>query len=194
MIEVRINQADIVRLERLMSGIKGAMPKVMSRGLNNTNRSFRTRLKDYIAERTGLKKGVVLKSLLLDRATYTKWRAALKVTDITIPVIKLNASQTKTGVTYKSPADGQRKLIEHAFIATGAIRGKQVWLRLRYLIGRVKMIEWHGRNQEAMYIQKDYSKDHAKIIKEYFASHEAPGAELAKNILTQVRMVIESRK
>lgn len=194
MIEIKINDADVQRLQRLLIQAGEKIPRVMSRALNRTASSVRTRLKDFISERTGIKKGVVLKSLIMDRATYQVWRSAIRHYPATIPVIKLQPSQTSLGVTYKNPVSKTRVLIRHAFIAVGDRRGKQVWLRSKYVLGRAKYIEWKDRVQEALYIQKDYSGITGEIMKQYIENYgKVSSDELAKNIHDQVELILKRR-
>ena len=76
----------------------------------------------------------------------------IEISNFSYHLINLDPKQTAEGVSHLTYRGSQKRTtVRHAFIATGAARGRQVWLRARYYIGRPKYIEWKGRIMEAIF-------------------------------------------
>lgn len=197
MFEIRYDDKKIKRLERELRGFpKNSLPKVMSRALNRTATQARTKLARLGSKRLGWRVKDVREYITLKKASYTNWRSRLKFPIRTIPLIHLKAKSTKKGVKYKDPIKGKRVIKPHAFIATGQERGKQVWLRSIYAIGRRKYIKWSDRKMEALYIQKAPSlktilMEHAK--EEFHSIVDESRQRLEKNIHDQVNLILKRR-
>lgn len=157
-ISVNLDNKSIEEAKHILRAIPKGWPRAAHRALTRTANSARTKLGRLMAARMGSKVGDTKKLIYLHYPSFENLRATLEVSKMGRPMIELDAQQNKTGVTYKPSFGGARQLIPHAFIATGDVRGRQVWLRSRFRIGRVKQIvNSKGRLMEAMYIMKEPS-------------------------------------
>lgn len=157
-ISVNLDQRSIDEARQILRAIPKGWPRAAHRALTRTANSARTKLGRLMAARMGSKVGDTKKLIYLHYPSFENLRATLEVSKMGKQMIKLDAQQDQTGVSYKPSFGGARQLIPHAFIATGEVRGKQVWLRSRYRIGRVKeIVNNKGRLMEAMYIMKEPS-------------------------------------
>jgi hypothetical protein len=181
MFQLRVNEADIKRLEKLIGDIPRAMPRVMSRGLNRTANSARTQTGRELAKITKLKVGQVRKSVNIVKATYSKWRSAVKISERRIPLTYFKAKQTKKGVTYKSLKG--RVLIKHAFIETMPSGHTGVFLRVAK--DRLPIKEQFSKS-----LMQVYSDSQSVANKIYAESSQ----KLAKNIHDQVELILAKRR
>lgn len=194
MIEIRIDDREIKQLQRTLAGIPRALPTVMSRGLNRTAEHTRTLLSRLIHAKMGLGVRYSRKQIYMKRASRALWKAEVSVSNFRASLINLNPEQTKTGVTYS--IGGKRLLLRHAFIAVGAKRGRQVWLRSLHAIGFRKYIEWRDRTMEALYVQKTAAISD-KLIQmagtELNQIYSESLSLLEKNIQDQVNLILARR-
>jgi len=159
-VTVKIDEASIKEAQHILRAIPGAWPRVARTSLLRTVKHSRAVLARIIKSRIGgkskekAKVGDIKNYLHIKYPSFANLRTTLEVSKYTDPLIELDPSQTDKGVTYRMPFGGGRQLLRHGFIATGEKRGRQVWLRSRYYIGRAKMIDWKGRTMEAIYAQK----------------------------------------
>lgn len=190
MIEIRLEEHKIRQFEQMLAGIPNAMPRVMSRGLNRTADHYRTRLSRLANDK--LKIGVrnARRFIYIKRATKLLWRAKVDVTRRGPLVSELKPKQTATGVRYLNT-----RFIPHAFIATGAYHGRQVWLRSIYQLGYRKYITWKDRDMEALYMQKAGSL--ADLLGDYTGEVQSLWEEcrqkLESNIHDQVQLILRRR-
>ena len=115
---VKFDERKLRNLQRELSGVRGGMKKVMSRGINKTTKAARTKTARGINEKINLGVGAVRKSITMEKASYSIWRADLDVAGKRVPLIKFGASQTKTGISYKIDKSGGRKKIPGGFKQT----------------------------------------------------------------------------
>ncbi|MCK4960155.1 MAG: phage tail protein, partial [Planctomycetes bacterium] len=76
---VKFNERHLRQIREQLNGVKGAMPKVMTRALNKTIMSARTQAAREIAGKIKVKVGAARKAMDLQRATYSRWRADLGI-------------------------------------------------------------------------------------------------------------------
>jgi hypothetical protein len=169
-VQIKLDEKSIAEAQHILRAIPRAWPRVARASLRAAvvhSRAVLSRIvKSRISSRGKGNKaniGDIKKYLHIDYPTTAKLRTALYAETYSKPLIDLDPQQTDAGVTYRLPFGGGRQLLRHAFIATGESRGRQVWLRSRYYIGRVKRIDWRGRNIEAIYAQRAPGLD--KFIK-----------------------------
>jgi hypothetical protein len=174
MIEIRFDENKIRQVERMLAAIPGALPKVMSRGINRSADHARTLFSRLINERFKIGVRKARKEVYLRRASQNTWRAKVSVSNFRPSIM----------------------LLRHAFIAVGAKKGKQVWLRSLYQIGHRKYIDWRGRRMESLYQQRAsgfsetlYETDQDRISAIYAESL----AKLEKNIHDQVQLILRRR-
>ena len=103
-------------VKRALAQLGAKIPRVVTRSLNRTISSVRTRAKREISNETGLKVGAVNKAMSIIKATANRFRAILSIKKKGIPIIDMGARQTRRGVTYS--LGGQRRRLSNAFIAT----------------------------------------------------------------------------
>lgn len=196
MIEIRFDDAKLKQLEKELKGIPRALPKVMSRSLNRTAMTVRTRLSRLGAKKLGWRVKDVRSYIDIRRASYKNWRSTLGFPTRSIDAISLKAREQKKGVSYKDPLTGRRERLPGAFIYDMPVRGKQVWLRSIYYLGRRKYVSWRGRRMEALYKVRAPSllkllMVHAKEQTDEII--EQSSAILAKSVHDQVQLILKRR-
>jgi len=95
LVTVKFDKAKLDRVAKKLKGFKGALPKVMSRGINRTAKTARTKIARRLVTISKLKYGNILKSISLRKATYQVWRAVLDIFGRRIPLIRFKARQSK---------------------------------------------------------------------------------------------------
>jgi len=154
-VQIKLDEKSIAEAQHILRAIPGAWPRVARTSLLRTVKHSRAVLSRIVKSRIKgkAKIGDIKNYLFIKYPSFANLRTSLEVSKYTKPLIDLEPQQTDKGVTYQMPFGGGRQLLRHAFI----------WLRSRYYTGRVKRIEWRGRNMEAIYAQKAPSLD--KYIK-----------------------------
>jgi len=181
MIEIKYDDAKLKQLERTLSGIPRALPRVMSRGLNRTATSARTQVARQLSQLTGLGVSAVRKRIKMSKASYSNWRSTIPISSKRMPLIEFKAKQTRKGVTYKR--EGSRILIRHAFLATMPSGHRGVFKRKTS--ARLPIAELRGPSLGQVFSD---AQDEANRI--YRESLE----RLEKNIMDQVNLILQRRK
>lgn len=114
--DIRISHDARDLLRRLDEAGRQKFPRAAAAALNKVAATVRTVAKRDIARQTGLRSGVVLAGLAIERAGPDRLLAAVVATGRPVPLIGFAARQTRAGVT--AHAWGGRKLYPGAFIAT----------------------------------------------------------------------------
>ena len=198
MFEIRFDDEKLKQVQRVLRDIPKALPKVMSKGLNKTVMSARTKFARSLSKRIGIKVGRVRKYLIVKRATYSYWRSAIKVSNKRIPLIEFRARQTKKGVTYKDYVTGERGFVRHAFITQMRsghrgvfIRGRSTQLSTGY--------DYMGRPRKwRLPIYEELGKPFSEVFKDYKDSdgyHLVKVSEtiLQKSIHDQVELILRRK-
>lgn len=154
-VSVKLDEASIREAQHILRAIPKGWPRAAHRALTRTAKSGKTSLSRIIRHRMGGKAKDIKNLIYVHYPSFANLRTTLEISDFNKQIIDLNAQQTGEGVTYEPSFGGRRQLIRHAFIATGQSRGRQVWLRSRYHMGRAKMIDWKGRRMEAIIPQRE---------------------------------------
>jgi hypothetical protein len=154
-VSIKLDEQAIEEAKHILRGIPNGWPRAAHRALTRTARSERTLLARLLKKRVKANVGDIKERIYIHYPSFENLRATLEISEFAKSIIDLDAIQTGEGVTYRPSFGGNRVLIRHAFIATGAKRGRQVWLRSRYRIGRIKMIEWKQRMMEAIYSMRE---------------------------------------
>ena len=129
LVEIQFEKAKLKRIEQMLKGIPGALPKVISRGINRTATMSRTEIVNQISANLSLKKKVIRDRLRLEKATYQKWQARITVRTKRIPLMEFKARQNKKGVSYLIEKGQGRKRIDSAFEATMASGHRGIFKR-----------------------------------------------------------------
>ena len=185
-ISVTIDERSFAEAQRILRAIPRGADRAIARGLNRTVASARTHLSRLVSRRIGSRVGDVRSRIFARKAYWNKPIATLDVSTDRKQLIDLGAVQMSRGVMYRPFGRGKNKLIEHAFIAEGSRRGRQVWLRSVYVLGRRKHIEWQGRRMEALYLQKGASLLSLITAEDRQSLTEKASREVGKNVDDQV--------
>ncbi|RKY09837.1 MAG: hypothetical protein DRP56_02040 [Planctomycetota bacterium] len=182
-VNVKFDQRQLKRVQSMLRDIPRAMPKVMSRGINNTTKKARTKITRELSKKTKLTQKTVRSKIRFNKATYRKWAAVLSISPRGIPLIQLKAKQLKSGVSFTNPVTASREKLPHAFIA-------------KMPSGHTGVFERAGTSR--LPIKEQYAPGMATLYS------EAPGivgriqnetaADLVKNIRTQIDMVLARRR
>lgn len=126
-VDIQVDQKQLERAQNTLKDVRGAFPRVMRNSINATGRSVRTRIIRAVSTELGLPQKRLRRDVSLYPATRTRWSAMIRCAGRRTKIIRLDAKQTSTGVSYK--AAGGRKFIPHAFIATMPAGHTGVFLR-----------------------------------------------------------------
>lgn len=214
MFEIRYDDRQLKELERTLAGIPRALPKVMSRALNRTATEARTKISRGLgSEMKGLRIKDIRDRIIIDKATYSNWRALVRIGKRRIPLLALKARQTRKGVTYFKGRN--RVLISSAFIATmvGAKGGGAADLhttasqrRGEWLQSGLTLSEVEGKSHTGVYMRKSSSRLPLVGLAGPSLAQVFTGAEdvanriyaeslarLEKNIHDQVQLILRRR-
>lgn len=126
--EVKLDADELMKLEKMLARVPGGMERAVKGGINKTLRKLRTRITRTINAKSGIKQKAIRDNIILRRASRHLLRGLVVFGDDRVPLIDLNARQTKKGVTFESEG-GQRDLVPHAFIETLGSGHKGVFKR-----------------------------------------------------------------
>ena len=117
-VQIKFDKRKLRQIERQLKGIPGAMPTVMSRGINRTAGPALTQIIREMAASLNLKSKAIREKVDLKKATRSRWTATIKLSGRRIALKEFGARQTRRGVSYKIQKSGAKQQIESAFIAT----------------------------------------------------------------------------
>jgi hypothetical protein len=115
-------RVDTRQVEIALAGVRNGLPRVLTRAINRSATTVRTRASRAVAEDIGVPVRTVNESMVLQRATPQRLRAVITITGRRIPLIDLRARGPEPsrgrgrGVSYA--LGGTRRRIQSAFIAT----------------------------------------------------------------------------
>lgn len=115
MFEIRFDDDKIKQVQRELRNFPKALPKVMSRSLNRTATSARTQIARSLSSRTGLKIKDVRNRLMLQKAGYSNWRSAVRVSSKRLSLSYMQPRKIKKGLSVKHQR--KRVVIRTAFPA-----------------------------------------------------------------------------
>ena len=180
MVEIKFDQAKLNAVRRQLAGFPRALPKVMSRAINRTATSARTKITSAIRDEVKIKLSAVRKSVRLRTASYGRWQADLAISPFRTPLIHFDAQRRKTGISYVINPKAGRKMIKSAFIQTMASGHRGVFRRRGK--SRLPIVELFGPSVGAVF--EETPAIAARIMAE-------SGQDLTKNINDQVRMILD---
>lgn len=117
-LSISINQADLLKVEAMLSGIKNAVPRVISRSVNKTLIGVRTDSVREIGKVITPKAKVIRKTFKVHRATVSNLSAKVRSKGKPLGLIHFRARQLKRGVSLQVKKKKARSVIPHAFIRT----------------------------------------------------------------------------
>ncbi len=98
-LNITVDSGDMVRVQRSLSDVGDAVPKIASVEINKTAKSTRVRIARRIAERVNLRQSSILNTIKLTRATTNKPEGSINIEGREIPLIHFDARQTPAGVS-----------------------------------------------------------------------------------------------
>jgi hypothetical protein len=180
MIEIKFDKQKLKAIERQLAAVPRALPKVMSRALNRTATSARTATSRSLATQTGLKVKDVRSRIHIERASYSHWRSAIRISTKRLGLLAFRARQTKRGVSYRSGSG--RETIGHAFIAVMSSGHRGVFKRKT--AARLPIVELHGPSLAQVFV--DAESESRRLYSEALA-------KLNRNVADQVRLIVQRR-
>jgi len=112
-IKFEYDEAKLKEVERVLSGIKNGLKKVMPKAINDTATSIRSRIAKKIGLKTKIKPSAIKRAIRIYRATQRRWFARVAVTGKPIPATYLQPEYDDKGGSYMH-AD-ERRTVLHAF-------------------------------------------------------------------------------
>lgn len=76
-VEIKFDEKRLREVQKMLAGIPKAMPMVMSRAINRTEKSARAEIVRKIAAEVTLKQKPIKKSIRIEKATRTRWLAKI---------------------------------------------------------------------------------------------------------------------
>lgn len=138
-------------VERSLGELRGAMPIAATRAINLAITKAQSVATKTIAAEIGLKQKTVRELLRLRKATRAELFARLEpASGRRIPIIEMNARQTKKGVNYTSR--GKRKTLTGAFVAVMSNYHTGVFGRVTKK--RLPIVELLGPSVPKLLVQK----------------------------------------
>jgi hypothetical protein len=90
-VDVKLDEAELERVRKVLRDIPGAMPRVMSRAVNQTAAMGRTAVVKAVAGATGLKAKDVRRRTWLRKASRRYWQAEIAIGGKGVPLIRFGA-------------------------------------------------------------------------------------------------------
>lgn len=209
LVEIKLDDRKLALIRKRLKNFPRAMPKVMSRGINRTATSARTKARRLIAKELGVKQKIIAKGITLKRATYSRWRADLQFAGKRIPLHVFGARQTAKGVSISTGTGKTTGFYPGAFIAQMQSGHVGVFKRVedsrirkprkkKFIIGTFRRNDpsagrfcWPALpiyELDAVSVGGYLAGDAAGVVDELV---EESGKDLEKNIDDQVRMILE---
>jgi len=116
-------QADFKEVEKMLKHLdKKIITQATTTTLNRVAKSVQSLAVKLLAKDIGLKQKEVRKYVTVRKANWNNLYSSVEANGKRVPVHKLSAKQTKSGVTYRGQ-DGKRRHIPGAFIQTIRVDG-----------------------------------------------------------------------
>ena len=126
-VTVKLDEAKLRSVRRMLSSVPGAMPRIMTRGINRTANSARAETTRQLGAKVNVRRSSIRKKINLVKATYSRWLARLGISRKRISLISFKGTRPlkRKGVAYRIETGGGRQIVPSAFIQTTAtgVRG-----------------------------------------------------------------------
>lgn len=147
---------DVAAVKNMQRGMKQTIiPTVLMRSLNKTLKATHSTAVKAIANNMGVKQQCIKQRLVVNKAQRQKLTAILSAPDkrrLTVLEIDPHARQNARGVAYRM--GGQKKQIDHAFIATMKSGHRGMYTR-KPGAGRLPIRELQGTSVAHVFMQPD---------------------------------------
>lgn len=125
---VDINKADILAVKTMLTGIKGAYPRVMSRSINKTLTNVRVFAVKEIAKDLNLTQTRIKQDFYEDKASYSHLSGKVAAKGKPVGLISFKGTrQLKAGVKVKVHVSKSATTLKHAFITTASNAKNVFW-------------------------------------------------------------------
>jgi len=101
LVEIKVNEAEMKRVRRLLASVPGGMKKVMSRAVNKTATHTRAEIIRKTQGKLTLLKKRMLQYMTMRKATYSRWRAVINVSNRRLPLFYFKGKKLKHGFRYE---------------------------------------------------------------------------------------------
>lgn len=137
---IKINEADRINIEQMLSGLKGSGGRVTMRSVNKTLSGVKTDASAAIRAEVTARKAAVDDTFKISKASETKPSAYIASTGKPLALIDYSARQTNKGVSAQVRKDRARKIVRGSFIASMKSGHKGVfWRRWHEKTSSMKM-------------------------------------------------------
>lgn len=173
--EIRIDDAAVRRIERMVRHIPNAMRRIVPPALNRTATWTRTRHAREVARQMTIKVRDARRQMFVQKAHRNKWMARVLINNARVPLIALTPKQTGSGVHYNIP--GVVSLTRRsAFLATMPSGHRGVFQR---------------RTRKRLPIDEQYVRLYTFLDRSYMGPlAKSAGDQLAKELVSKVRYIL----
>lgn len=187
LIDIKVKDRDMRKLNRQLKRFPTKVPLIMSRSINKAMTSAKTQIAREISSEVKVKVTTVKKSIKIRRANFKSLFSTALLSARRIPLIEFAAKHSpKRGVTYRITKTGKRERIPRAFIATmksghtGVFKRKSRTKGSDRLVKRSPISELRGPS-----LQKVFRQAPAKVA----AVATQAAKNLEKFIAAQVKLL-----
>lgn len=187
-IEIRVDEAQLREIERILAAVPRALPKIVSRALNKVAVSARAELVRNVAKELSVNQKTARRHTFIKRASYRFWQALLRIGAgwIPLPAWKPRWRWKWEGARSRLPGQFKPQVMLGRPIKLGTMAGtfmarRQVFIRAPGA-KRLKILKVYGPS-----ILEAYDKAPALAR----ALLERAGANLEKEVDRQVQVILE---
>jgi len=122
--QIKINQADIARVESAMEGIRKGTPRVLTQAINATGKTMMTQARMRLGNELNLKASRISKDLSFKKATFGHLSGQLIAKGRPVGLVSFGAKRygggrRGKGISVKVLRRQRAEKLKHAFITTG---------------------------------------------------------------------------
>lgn len=182
-VTVKFDDARLRAIRRMLSSVPGAMPRVMTRGINRTANSARAETTRQLGAKVNVRRSSIRKKIDLVKATYSRWLARLGISRKRISLISFKGTRpVKKGVAYRIETGGARQVVPSAFEQTTAAGVRGVFKRKTE--SRYPLVFLRGPSLGQIFEKGSMILERVKIFS---------AEKLEKNIDDQVKLLLSKR-
>jgi hypothetical protein len=150
-VDIQVNQWQMMSLERLLRDVPRGVNRVLSRAINKTLTTLRSRLVKSVSAASSVKQKTLRGDVQIQKATLGSLWGRLRLRGKGIPLRDMEPRQTAIGVSVRGK-HGSRFEISHAFIATMPSGHIGVWKRVR--TSRLPIRELFGASIQGIWFRE----------------------------------------
>ena len=128
--KVTIDEKSLKAAAHILRAIPRSVPRAFRRAINRSVDSAATDIKRKVSDEITMKKGVIAKSLIKKKASFSNMTGTIAAKDYRPGLLEFpGTKQNKRGITYRISKTAGRKKILHGFIAVMPSGHRGVFLR-----------------------------------------------------------------